>query len=398
MAGVRQPRSRSSPAAPSLPGSPVSNGPSACPGSVGGAVRMNAGGHGSRHGRLVARGPRGRSRGPAKMSRCRRRSVRSDTGGRRSARHQVVVAARAATSGRGRRRRRRAGARPRSSAGAASTSRAGQNAGSVFTNPPGDSAGRLIDVAGCKGLRHRHGRGVDEARQLHPGRRRRLGRRRRRPDGRACGDRVRGVLRRGPPRRDAARRVRSRARGRGGSPVVTDALDPDRTQELTIIQPDPPPVVLDQPAVLDRAPCPRRAARRSVAGRRRRALRGTPRRGPDPDEVRPSPSPTPRPGVDRRHPRDGPRRRRRRVLAGARRRPHRHHRHQAAHPCRSRRRTGLRIGSPTALVDPGEVEARLRKDPRFLRVSVVDGSSRRRSRSASPTVGPLPVWPARPSA
>jgi len=29
----------------------------------------------------------------------------------------------------------------------------GQNAGSVFTNPVGDSAGRLIDVAGCKGLR-----------------------------------------------------------------------------------------------------------------------------------------------------------------------------------------------------------------------------------------------------
>jgi UDP-N-acetylmuramate dehydrogenase len=29
----------------------------------------------------------------------------------------------------------------------------GQNAGSVFTNPPGDSAGRLIDQAGCKGLR-----------------------------------------------------------------------------------------------------------------------------------------------------------------------------------------------------------------------------------------------------
>ena len=29
----------------------------------------------------------------------------------------------------------------------------GQNAGSVFTNPPGDLAGRLIDSAGCKGLR-----------------------------------------------------------------------------------------------------------------------------------------------------------------------------------------------------------------------------------------------------
>src|SRR3546814_13006964 len=29
----------------------------------------------------------------------------------------------------------------------------GPNAGSVFTNPAGDSAGRLIDEAGCKGLR-----------------------------------------------------------------------------------------------------------------------------------------------------------------------------------------------------------------------------------------------------
>jgi UDP-N-acetylmuramate dehydrogenase len=29
----------------------------------------------------------------------------------------------------------------------------GQNAGSVFTNPPGDAAGRLIDAAGLKGLR-----------------------------------------------------------------------------------------------------------------------------------------------------------------------------------------------------------------------------------------------------
>jgi len=29
----------------------------------------------------------------------------------------------------------------------------GRNAGSVFTNPPGDSAGRLIDTAGMRGLR-----------------------------------------------------------------------------------------------------------------------------------------------------------------------------------------------------------------------------------------------------
>ena len=32
----------------------------------------------------------------------------------------------------------------------------GQNAGSVFTNPPGDSAGRLIDACGLKGLRVGH--------------------------------------------------------------------------------------------------------------------------------------------------------------------------------------------------------------------------------------------------
>ena len=31
----------------------------------------------------------------------------------------------------------------------------GQNAGSVFTNPPDDSAGRLIDAAGLKGRRRR---------------------------------------------------------------------------------------------------------------------------------------------------------------------------------------------------------------------------------------------------
>ena len=31
----------------------------------------------------------------------------------------------------------------------------GANSGSVFKNPPGDSAGRLVEEAGCKGLRHR---------------------------------------------------------------------------------------------------------------------------------------------------------------------------------------------------------------------------------------------------
>ncbi len=40
----------------------------------------------------------------------------------------------------------------RSCAGGGSTSRAA-NAGSVFTNPPDDAAGRLIEAAGLKGLR-----------------------------------------------------------------------------------------------------------------------------------------------------------------------------------------------------------------------------------------------------
>ncbi len=54
----------------------------------------------------------------------------------------------------------------------------GANAGSVFTNPDGDSAGRLIERAGLKGLSPRHGGGVGEARQFHSGRQGRPSRRR----------------------------------------------------------------------------------------------------------------------------------------------------------------------------------------------------------------------------
>ena len=45
----------------------------------------------------------------------------------------------------------------------------GSNAGSVFTNPEGDSAGRLIEDGGPEGLPARVGARVGEARQLHPG-------------------------------------------------------------------------------------------------------------------------------------------------------------------------------------------------------------------------------------
>ena len=120
------------------------------PGSVGGAVRMNAGGHGSDMAATVARV----------------RVVHLATGddvwmappelafGYRSsaiAAADVVVTAELVLA---------TGDRERSEAEIAEIVRwrrenqpGGQNAGSVFTNPPGDSAGRLIDAAGCKGLR-----------------------------------------------------------------------------------------------------------------------------------------------------------------------------------------------------------------------------------------------------
>jgi UDP-N-acetylmuramate dehydrogenase len=120
------------------------------PGSVGGAVRMNAGGHGSDvaatlvevrvldlasgHDGVVA-------------------AADLDLGYRRSALTPTSVVVEAAFALR------------RGDADAAGAEVAeivrwrrehqpgGQNAGSVFTNPEGDAAGRLVDVAGCRGLR-----------------------------------------------------------------------------------------------------------------------------------------------------------------------------------------------------------------------------------------------------
>jgi UDP-N-acetylmuramate dehydrogenase len=121
------------------------------PGSIGGAVRMNAGGHGSDMAASLIEArvvdlTHPRNDGVVPL-------VQLELGYRRSAvaPHHVVVAA-------------TLGLRPgdraageREIAEIVAWRRAnqpgGQNAGSVFTNPPGDSAGRLIDAAGCKGMR-----------------------------------------------------------------------------------------------------------------------------------------------------------------------------------------------------------------------------------------------------
>jgi UDP-N-acetylmuramate dehydrogenase len=120
------------------------------PGSVGGAVRMNAGGHGCETrdvllsarvrdlatGRVVehepealALGYRTSTIGAADVVVDAEFRVAPDDPGACAARIDEVV--------RWRREHQPGGA----------------NGGSVFRNPPDDSAGRLIDVAGCKGLR-----------------------------------------------------------------------------------------------------------------------------------------------------------------------------------------------------------------------------------------------------
>jgi UDP-N-acetylmuramate dehydrogenase len=129
------------------------------PGSVGGAVRMNAGGHGSDVAAVLTRawlfdlvsvaGGAGEGGGTevaaADLGLGYRRSAVAPT--------QVVVAAEFALA---------AGDRAEAEAEIAAVVRwrrehqpGGSNAGSVFANPPGDSAGRLIDAAGLRG--HRRG-------------------------------------------------------------------------------------------------------------------------------------------------------------------------------------------------------------------------------------------------
>jgi UDP-N-acetylmuramate dehydrogenase len=123
------------------------------PGSIGGAVRMNAGGHGSD---MAASLVDARVVDLA-TGRDERRPVGSlALGYRRSAigpAHVVVDATLALAAAPGG----DTSAGERTLSEIVSWRRAhqpgGPNAGSVFTNPPGDSAGRLIDEAGGKGLR-----------------------------------------------------------------------------------------------------------------------------------------------------------------------------------------------------------------------------------------------------
>jgi UDP-N-acetylmuramate dehydrogenase len=130
------------------------------PGTLGGAVRMNAGGHGSDMAAALV---------SAEVADLRSGAIESwdvdrlALGYRRSAlrSHHLVLAAHL---------RLQPGDPARGAAEIAEIVRwrrthqpGGANAGSVFANPPGDSAGRLVDAVGLKGFRigtaevsHRH--------------------------------------------------------------------------------------------------------------------------------------------------------------------------------------------------------------------------------------------------
>ncbi len=120
------------------------------PGSVGGAVRMNAGGHGRETAEVLV------DVEVVSLVSGSRRTLdvdELDLSYRHSAIGAGDVVARARFAG--------SQDEPEACAGRIAKivrwrrehQPGGANAGSVFSNPPGDSAGRLIDVSGCKGLR-----------------------------------------------------------------------------------------------------------------------------------------------------------------------------------------------------------------------------------------------------
>ncbi len=121
------------------------------PGSVGGAVRMNAGGHGSDMAETLV-GVRVMDLRTGKDGEVPAADL--DLGYRRSAigTRDLVLGATI-----GLRRGDRAAAEAEVSEivrWRRANQPGGQNAGSVFTNPAGDSAGRLVEAAGAKGRRH----------------------------------------------------------------------------------------------------------------------------------------------------------------------------------------------------------------------------------------------------
>ncbi len=130
------------------------------PGSIGGAVRMNAGGHGADLAAILASA----TVLDLAAGTIDERPVDGLGLGYRTSSvgdHEVVVAARLSLA---------VGERSAGEARLAEVVRwrrenqpGGQNAGSVFTNPEDDSAGRLVDAAGCRGLRH----GTAEVSQRH---------------------------------------------------------------------------------------------------------------------------------------------------------------------------------------------------------------------------------------
>ena len=120
------------------------------PGTIGGAVRMNAGTD-VEIGDLV----RSRRSGGGGRRSCRS-FTRPEFAYRRSTldRRAVVCAAELELSTRATRARSRKNCAGASTVAAPPNPSRLPNAGSIFRNPPGDYAARLIEAAGCKGMRH----------------------------------------------------------------------------------------------------------------------------------------------------------------------------------------------------------------------------------------------------
>ena len=152
------------------------------PGTVGGALAMNAGCYGGETWTLR------RARRDADARRRVRRRARRPTTRSAIAASRIATAARSTSCSRRRgfafrratSRRRAARIKALLARRIATQPLALPNAGSVFRNPPGDHAARLIEACGLKGYRDRRRARVGEARELHrqPARRGERGRHR----------------------------------------------------------------------------------------------------------------------------------------------------------------------------------------------------------------------------